>query len=252
MRIASREKNKIKFNSSHTNYINSNGDYVPSVTTILKMLAKDDALMVWANSLGWKKKSYKKELETTAIIGTLAHSFCEYTFNKDEELLSQVKDQMSKLDNDALQQTLNAINSFKAWHSENKDKIEIIGTELILSCNDFGGTTDLVCKYNNKRILLDYKTSGAFYMTQFLQLAAYTIMYEKKYKKKIEDVAVLRLDKKHGHKAELLMLSSLPNGNLEYYKEIFKKIVEVYKLHYILVNDWDEYNAMLKHGLLIN
>ena len=63
MRISSRSKNKIKFNENHTNYINSKNEYVPSVTTILKVLAKDDVLMIWANNLGWRKKSYKQELE---------------------------------------------------------------------------------------------------------------------------------------------------------------------------------------------
>lgn len=251
MRIASRAKNRIKYNPDHTNYTDSDGNYVPSVTTILKVLAKDETLMIWANNLGWKKKSYKKELENAANIGTFAHSFCEYTFTDNEELLKDTKSKMAQLDSESLEKTLNAINSFKIWHNNNCHKIKVLGCELILSCDDFGGTTDLVCKYDGKRMLIDYKTSGSFYMTQFLQLAAYAIMYEKKYGKKIDDVAVLKLDKKNGNEAELLRLSSLPNGDLSYYKFVFKKLVEIYKLHNILSNDWKDYDRLIKNGLLI-
>ena len=91
MRISSRKNNKIKFNAEHINYKNSKDELVPSVTTILKVLAKDDVLMIWANNLGWRRKSYKDELDKSSIIGTTAHAFCEYMMTKDEELLSQIK-----------------------------------------------------------------------------------------------------------------------------------------------------------------
>ena len=252
IRISSRSKNKIKFNTDHINYKNSKDELVPSVTTILKVLAKDDVLMIWANNLGWRKKSYKQELEKSSIIGTTAHAFCEYMMTKDEELLSQIKTRMETFAEDIFDPTMNAINSFKKWYSNNSDRFKVIESELSMSCEDFGGTTDLVCEFDNKLMLLDFKTSSSFYMTQFLQLAAYSIMYEKTYNKKIEDVAVLRLDKKNGKEAELLKLSSLPNGNLNYYKHIFKIIVKLYKYHNVLTNDWDDYNKLIKLGIPFN
>ena len=252
MRISSRSKNKIKFNTEHTNYKNSKDELVPSVTTILKVLAKDDALMIWANNLGWRKKSYKQELDKSSIIGTTAHAFCEYMMTKDEELLSQIKTRMETFTDDVLEPTLNAINSFKKWYNKNSHRLKVIESELSMTCDDFGGTTDLVCEFDNKLILLDFKTSSSFYMTQFLQLAAYSIMYEKIYNKKIKDVAVLRLDKKNGKEAELLKLSSLPKGNLNYYKHIFKIIVKLYKYHNVLNNDWEEYNSLIKSGTVFN
>ena len=45
--------------SDHSTYINNNDIEVPSVTTILKVLNKPH-IVNWANSLGWKKQSYKK------------------------------------------------------------------------------------------------------------------------------------------------------------------------------------------------
>lgn len=245
MRISSRLNNKIKFNTEHTNYINSDGKYVPSVTSILKILSKDDALLRWSNNLGWKHKSYKVELENSSIIGTTAHSFCEYVFTNDKELLFQIDNRLKSFNNEMYNYTINAINSFKEWYKNNKEFIEVIHTELGMCCDDYGGTTDLVCRYKNKLILLDYKTSSSFYMTQFLQLSAYARMYKILYGRKIEDVAILRLDKKYGREAELLFLSDLPNADIKYYQYVFDKLVSLYKFNNVLNNDWNNYKYLI-------
>lgn len=252
MRISSRKNNKIKFNTEHTNYENELGNYVPSVTTILGVLAKSDALMMWANNLGWRHKSYKEELDKSAKIGTTAHAFCEYTFTKDEEILTQIKERMKHFSTELLSPTLNAIESFKKWYIKNKKKIKVIACELKLVCKEFGGTTDLVCKFNGILMLIDFKTSSSYYMSQFLQLAAYAIMYEEMFGEKIEDIAVLKLDKKEGKEAKLLRLSSLPNGDLSYYKHIFKIIVKLYKYHQVLSNDWSFYDSLIKTNVVFN
>lgn len=251
MRISSRKNNKIKFNTSHTNYENKNGDYVPSVTTILKILSKGDALAIWANNLGWKRKSYKKELEDSSTIGTIAHAFCEYILQKDDKILDEINKQMEELSDNVYTQTKNAILSFKKWYNDHKDDIEVTAIELQLVCDKYGGTADLVCKYKGKRMIFDFKTSSSFYMTQFLQLSSYAKMYKKIYDKKIDDVAILRLDKKNGDKAQLLRLSKLPNGNLKYYQHVFDKLYDLYKFNYVLSNDWDYYNKIIsQHEIL--
>ena len=247
MRISSRKLNKIKFNDEHTNYINDNGDNVPSVTTILKILSKGDALVNWANNLGWQRKSYKKELDNSSIVGTTAHAYCEYTMNKDEELFNQIQNRMDNLSDELYEQTCNAINSFKKWYKKNSHKIEVISTELSMSCDKYGGTTDLVCKYNGNIMLIDYKTSSSFYMSQFLQLAAYAKMYKTIYGIEIKDIAVLRLDKKYGDEAEFLRLSKLPNGDIRYYQYIFDKLVNLYYFNNVLENDWGLYKKLINN-----
>ena len=71
---------------------------------------------------------------------------------------------------------------------------------------DFGGTIDCIIegwKDPNKVIFVDYKTSKSFYMTQFLQLAAYVILYEEVYgPDTVEGVMVCRLEKSKRKKAE--------------------------------------------------
>lgn len=250
MRISSRSKNKIKFNREHTNYTNSQGKYVPSVTTILKILSKGDALLSWSNNLGWKRISYKKELEQSSFIGDIVHSFCEYKINNDETILKRIDKLIETVNDYTYKAILNGITSFNKWYEKNKECIKPIKTELIMTCDDYGGTSDFICFYNNKRIMIDYKTSSHFYMTQFLQLAAYSLMYKEIYGKEIDDVAVLRLDKKNGNEGELLFLSSLPNGNLQYYQHIFKILVKLYKYYNVLDNDWSEYDSLIKSGIL--
>ena len=251
MRISSRSNNKIKFNDDHINYTNKNGILVPSVTTILKVLAKDDALMSWSNNLGWKHKSYKKELENSSIIGTTAHSFCEYMIKQDDDLLSQIISRMSNFPVDLYTQTKNAIVSFKKWYMNNKDYLEVLYTELQLVSDKCGGTTDLVCNFKDKLMLIDYKTSSSFYMSQFLQLAQYAKMYSEKFNIKVDDVAVLRLDKKNGDNAQLLRLSSLPNGDLEYYQYVFDKLITLYNFNNVLNNDWEIYKSLINSGIVI-
>lgn len=46
-------------NNNNKVYINANGERVLRVTEVIKMLSKDQ-LLFWANMLGFKQVSYKK------------------------------------------------------------------------------------------------------------------------------------------------------------------------------------------------
>ena len=54
-----------------------NGVIVPRVTEILSTMIHKDALMYWANKLGFRNISYSSALETAANIGTKAHKAIE-------------------------------------------------------------------------------------------------------------------------------------------------------------------------------
>lgn len=246
MRISSRKKNKVLFNETHQNYTNKSGKYVPSVTTILKTLSKGDSLMIWANNLGWARKSYRKELDDASQIGTATHTFCEYILTNNNELLIEVDKMLASFSEPLYIKTYNAIQSFKLWYEKHKEDIEVLHIELPLSCENYGGTADFILKYKGKLMIFDFKTSGSYYFSQFLQLSAYAKMYKNMYGEKIEDVAILKLDKKSGKKAKLLRLSKLPNGDLKYYQRVFDKLAELYKFIYVLDNDWNDYSNMSK------
>lgn len=107
----------------------------------------------------------------------------------------------------------NAIMSFKKWIKALRKagkQYKVAFTEMIVVGEKLGGTIDCgIAGFDdsNKIILVDYKTSSGIYLTMFLQLAAYVMIYEELYgKDKIEGIMVIRLDKKHGDKAEARLI----------------------------------------------
>ena len=60
-----KHKYEYKPKGDHQKYRNSDGQYVPSVTTVIDVIPKK-ALIQWANNLGWKRKSVKAELNAAA------------------------------------------------------------------------------------------------------------------------------------------------------------------------------------------
>ena len=121
--------------SDHSTYINNNNIEVPSVTTILKVLNKPH-IANWANSLGWKRQSYKKVLEEKANLGTLIHEVChEYLFNEGINFNIPTKD---------LSFIKNNLNSFKSFLEEHN--LNPIWGERSFSTETYGGTIDLYCE----------------------------------------------------------------------------------------------------------
>lgn len=238
MRIVSRKLRKYEPSEGHTTYYNKKGEVVPSVTTVLKVISKD-SLIYWANSLGWKRLSVTKELDDSATIGTCVHNYIEAYITNDDIGKMQCKIEIECLPEELKYQVLNSIESFILWWKDNKQDFEVIECEKEMSCDDFGGTADLIAIYKQKKkVILDFKTSKSFYFTMFLQLAAYAYMYKFKHGKWPDDVAILRMDKKRGTKAELLWLSDLPNGDLNFYYISYKRALELYKNIHILEQDW--------------
>jgi hypothetical protein len=60
--------------------------------------------------------------------------------------------------------------------------------------NIYMGTLDVLCKIDNKKGILDIKTSVDFWDEQFLQTAAYFEAYNEKEKEKVETHWILRID----------------------------------------------------------
>lgn len=230
MIIRSRESRKYTPKDGHTKYTNSDGDYVPSVTTILKVIPKE-SLIYWANSLGWKHKSVQKELNESSYVGTCVHEMIE-------EIMQGKKPYNMKKLMDENEKIKNSMSSFIKWWKKHKDRLKVIDVEKEMSCDKYGGTTDLICEYDDELIIVDFKTSGDFYFSMYIQLAAYVKLYEQETGKHVKDVAVLRVDKKNGEKARLKRLSDIPNGDIDYYYSIFKACLELYNALYVLEKDW--------------
>lgn len=214
--------------SKHTNnnykaYVNADGNRVMRVTDVIKVMAKDQ-LILWANMLGFKNISYKKELERTANIGSLVHSVLEAYHSPN--LLAEIDyDEFNISDYGDKLEVRHALDSFFAWYenTSNHHPFKVAFTELVVVGKQLGGTIDCGIqgwKDPDKFIFVDYKTSKGFYLTQFLQLAAYAMLYEEVYgKKTVEGIMVIIMDKKYGNPAQARFIS---RKNLDLFIDCFQ------------------------------
>lgn len=163
-------------------YVNSDNVRVPRVTEILSRMMHKDALMYWANALGFKGLRYKTVLDQAAHTGTLAHAAIERFLKKK----LKTEDNIPFL-------------GFLSWYDEITITlnlpIEPILIEKRLACRWFGGTLDALLKIGNKIYLVDFKTSNHVTFSYFCQLAAYRFMLARVLNIEIDGVIVLQLDK---------------------------------------------------------
>ena len=214
-------------------YINKDGKRVLRITEVIKVLAKD-SLLVWANMLGFKRISYRGELERTANIGSMVHSVLE-DFNTPGTLaiddpykygIYSYRDQI---------EASNAIESFFKWYRVHRNLYRVKFTERVIVGNEVGGTIDLGLhgiQDPNKVILADYKTSGGLYLTMYLQLAGYIMIYEEEYgSDTVEGVVIFLLDKKNGEKAKASFMS---RKRMQPYIDAFKILLQTAQITKLL------------------
>ena len=169
-----------------TNYT-YNGYPVPRVTKILQKCIHSDALMYWANSLGFKRQSYNKTLATASEIGSQCHN------NIDEYL----EDDTHEPPDNMMYQSRNAYESFLKWFNDINSlaTVEVIFHEKSLVCKYFGGTLDGLYRINGKIYLVDYKTSNSITYKYWLQLSAYRYMLREELGIEVDGCIVLQLSK---------------------------------------------------------
>jgi hypothetical protein len=165
-----------------------NGIIVPRVTKILSKCIHSDTLMYWANSLGFKHKSYKKTIDAAAEIGHHAHDNID-KFLEDENYTAD--------ESSIPYQSYNAYQSFLKWFNtvSNIATVRVIFHEKTLTCKYFGGTLDGLYEINGKIYLVDYKTSNHITFRYILQLAAYRYMLRTELGIEIDGCIILQLAK---------------------------------------------------------
>jgi hypothetical protein len=207
----------LTFNDEEHSY-QLDGKIVPGVTSILhKGLPQSPTLVTWMIKTGGlyvidqlkqfpeqvnKLPDYllteivsksitasNREARKAANIGSLVH-------NVAEKIESGVLyDTTPLLQHPEKEKIFNCLRRFEEWRIDNKD--EIIGHEEIIasSTNLFGGKFDRLARRGKSVILSDYKTSGAIYANQFIQLAAYAIALEEWKGIEIDGLEILRFGK---------------------------------------------------------
>ena len=81
-----------------------NGQPVPRVTEIISSMLHEEYLMRWANSLGYKHKSYSKERDYAANIGDQTH-----------KIIEQILDNNKNVEIPTSGPVYYTVNSFLAW-----------------------------------------------------------------------------------------------------------------------------------------
>jgi hypothetical protein len=173
--------------------------YQPSVTGIIGMKDKSNALVSWATEMmatrmktllatgeTWDKDTlsavvdvaqdtWRQKRDEAASIGSIAHRVLEQMLLGKEVKLPLRRDDMlaPNVTQDMIDMANNAIDAGMRYISEHK--ISVIEAEAARWSPRWGyiGTGDLIAKIDGKRSALDWKTSKRLYSTVFLQLAAY-------------------------------------------------------------------------------
>lgn len=168
-----------------------NGEKVPSVTQILKVLDKSGPLMWWSWRLGLQSIAARVERGET-LPGNW--EILESELKRDKETPNHARNKSAARGTGvhdaaelwALEQTVPNPNDFPEeergyvqalalWITEQKP--EYIETEIPVGSAEHGfiGKFDFRAKVDGKVVIGDYKTSKGIYVEHFLQLAAYEL-----------------------------------------------------------------------------
>jgi hypothetical protein len=136
--------------------------------------------------------AYREELDEAADIGTAVHDLAyNYTkFNKCDVEQHKLHPNYGII--------VRCFEQFVEWTNTVSDEILAL-EELVCSPSlMFAGRFDRLSKRKGVVTLSDYKTSSGFYITQFIQMAAYAIAIKEWMGIEVEDIEIVRFDKKSG------------------------------------------------------
>ena len=198
-------------------YYRVDGEYVPSVTTVLDNIAIK-ALPQWAASEGAKwylanhesdiapedmakgiRGAFRKKSREALDIGTLVHEYAEkailWKIGSTESDSLTLKDVPEMPDNEI---AVKCINAFRGWVRENDVEWLKAEQKLYNRKYKYAGTVDAIANINGEFCVIDFNTSGAIYDKYYLQCAAYAECVEDMWGKDVDSYWVLRFDKKTG------------------------------------------------------
>lgn len=227
-------KNQITFSDLRF-YLNKEGEFIPSVTTILDAYPKSAYLMNWIKTQGLEGEDYKKE---RGNVGDAVHRLTE-EYDKGEPI--DIREELK----------INPKFSAEIWSMVTKyiefreayPELEVVVNEQQIIDEHWAGTIDRIFHYkpSNTYWLVDLKTSSAIHKRDWLQVAAYAHSRRKIYKTKISKIAILHLRAKTRtiHRSKFQgkgwRLESQPIPESELF-DLFLKVVDL----------WNVENAYLK------
>lgn len=170
-------------------YYHENGNYYPSVTTILDAYPKGPEYFAWLKKVGEDSDNIRDEAGRR---GSVVHDLTEkYDAGEEVSLMNESGYIAYKMSEWAMFERYIEFRKrfdFTILHSE----LNLVSEKL-----GFAGTLDRVIELNGEKILVDIKTSNAIYPSYWLQLAAYEQLLTDNYGyNPIDKVAILWLNAK--------------------------------------------------------
>tara|TARA_R100000458_G_scaffold14416_1_gene12220 strand:- start:235 stop:1068 length:834 start_codon:yes stop_codon:yes gene_type:complete len=258
-------------------YSNNDGNpkiYHPSVTTILKIVARGEQFNKWLGN----SNSYEDAMDYAnhkASIGTVTHIALEYMLQDPNSVIdlepiieSYNEDNYHKIPKNDIKKVAKCVMGALQFFKENEVVPEALELQLWDRELPYSGTADLICKVRNQktgkfeRWLIDFKT-GRENPEVELQLTFYKRLFEKIYKQKIKRIGALYVGntwmKKPTYKLkEFKYNPKLAKNVLELYawkygkngqmpKPYFsKEYPTVFSLNKIegVYNEWSDYDQM--------
>lgn len=158
-------------------YKASDGQRVPSVTTIIGRFKDSTNLLYWANKEGLNGKTLDQARMPAATAGTIAHQMVECHLHGKEPPAPEA-------DPEIVEKAKAAFDAYLSW--KQMTKLEIRHTEVPLVSDEhrFGGCLDaigIIATMSNGLALVDWKSSASVYADYLYQLAAYAILWNENY-----------------------------------------------------------------------
>jgi hypothetical protein len=184
-RIVEYSEDNKQVNVLDQRFYRRNGEYYPSVSSILNYFPKNKFFHEWLKDVGHNSEVIAAKASSE---GTQVHNAVEEFLNGNE--INWIDEQG------------NAKYSLEVWKMIlkfadfwNTHKPELIATEYHLFSDNhkYAGTADLIVKINNQTWLLDIKTSNSLHTAYNLQLAAYAVAWNETHNNLIERTGILWL-----------------------------------------------------------
>lgn len=169
-------------------YLTEQGNYVPSVTTILDCYPKPPSFYDWLKKVGEDADTIRDEAGDR---GSTVHKLTE-RYDAGEEI-NLINEETGRIDYKLIEWAM-----FERYvEFRRRFEFEVIHSELNLISDKLGfaGTLDRVINFKGRLLIIDIKTSNSLYDHFWLQMAAYKeLLAEVQPELKIDSYAVLWLN----------------------------------------------------------
>jgi len=204
-----------------------NGEYYPSVSSILNYFPKNQFFHSWLKDVGHNSDIIASR---AAAEGTQVHNAVEAFINGQEiKWLDDYGTAMYSLD------VWKMILKFAEFWNTHKPELIAAEYHLFSDNHKYAGTADLIVKLRGKMWLLDVKTSNSLHTSYDLQLASYAKAWNETHNELIQETGILWLkastrsdgkgDTIQGKGWQLKSISDIDHNF-----EMFLKIYDIYNL----------------------